>query len=226
MVVEKGTGGGLAENEDVRRRALLRLGVAGVVTAAALAGLWWLDQGGGKKAEAPAPAAQPSPIVSAPMRESAPPRAADAPEAEDEAPVPATEAEASPPGPAGREAAVPVPPPGRALEAPPPPRVSNTPRVASLPAAPPRQLPAAAMEPAARGERFVVRVGVFSDPREARELVEKLQRQGIRAHLETRVHLGPFASREAAEQAREALRKQGFNGVLNPAVTINPALTR
>ena len=35
---------GMPENDDVKKKALLRLAVAGVVTTAALGGLWWLDQ--------------------------------------------------------------------------------------------------------------------------------------------------------------------------------------
>ena len=75
MAVENDPVDGLTENDDVRRKALLRLGVAGVVTAAALAGLWWLDQGSGKPGKA-VTATPPSPIVSAPLQASAPPQAA------------------------------------------------------------------------------------------------------------------------------------------------------
>ena len=61
--------GGPGETDEVKRKALLRLGVAAAVTVAALAGLWWLDQG--SKPAKPVPAAVPNPIVAAPAQESA-----------------------------------------------------------------------------------------------------------------------------------------------------------
>lgn len=241
MAVENGPTEGLTESDDVRRRALLRLGVAGVVTATALAGLWWLDQGSGKPEKA-APNALPSPIVSAPPQASAPPQtlpeadAAASEPAEDAADATADQATGTPPGepPSQPSASRPAPtPPGphapprsaphpaappspSAHDAPPPPRVSNAPR--AYPASAP-QPPARAPAPAASGlgEPYLVRAGIFSDPARARELVERLNQQGIRAHLETRVHLGPFANREEAEKAQATLRKLGIKGVLAPA---------
>ncbi|NTV97106.1 MAG: hypothetical protein HGA75_17110, partial [Thiobacillus sp.] len=52
------------EGTDIRRKAVVRLGIAGLVTALALGTLWWLDHSG-KEAPKPKPVA-PSPIVSAP----------------------------------------------------------------------------------------------------------------------------------------------------------------
>jgi len=213
MAVENDQSGGqlgnLTEGEDVRRRALLRLGVAGLVTAAALAGLWWLDQGGGKKPEKPVPAAMPAPIVAAPMQESAPPQ-----------PAPGETAAEQPPAPEPAEApAVGGAKPAAAPEPPPPPKVSNVQKPLSVPAAAPRPTPAPppATLPAAPGERFVVQLGVFSNPAHARELVDKLRKQGIRAHTETRVQLGPFASREEAEKAQAEMRKLGVQALVTPA---------
>jgi cell division septation protein DedD len=213
MAVENDQSGGqlgnLTENEDMRRRALLRLGVAGVVTAAALAGLWWLDQGGGKKAEKPVPAALPAPIVSAPIQESAPPQPAPGETAAEQAPAP-EQAEARATG-SAKLAAPPEPPP--------PPKVSNVQKTPSVPAAAPRPTPAQppATLPAPPGERFVVQLGVFSDPARARELVNKLRKQGIRAHIETRVQLGPFANREEAEKTQAEMRKLGVRALVTPA---------
>jgi DedD protein len=68
----------------------------------------------------------------------------------------------------------------------------------------------------ALGEPYLVQVGVFSEPERARELVERLQKRGIRAHMETRVHLGPFANREEAEKAQAAVRGLGLKAVLTP----------
>lgn len=229
MAVENSPISGVAENDDVRRKALLRLGVAGVVTAAALAGLWWLDQGGGRKPEPAAPSALPSPIVSAPMQQSAPPQTApdvatevttDSPEDEPAAATPGETAPAAAPTPA---------PAGTAStrDTPPPPRVSNAPMRTALVAAP-ASIPAPAVasrapQPphaaTALGEPYLVQLGVFSEPARARELVDRLKKQGIRAHLETRVHLGPFANREEAEKAQAEIRRLGLKGVLTPATT-------
>lgn len=209
-----GRPGDQTENDDVRRKALLRLGVAGVVTAAALAGLWWLDQSGGKKHEKPVPAALPTPIATAPPQESAPPQPAPG-ETAPETKQPATPEQAEPPRPGTakplKAAAAPEPPP--------PPKVSNAPKTLGVPATAPRTPPAQppAALPASSGERFMVQLAVFSNPDRARELVNKLRKQGIRAHMETRVQLGPFDSREEAERAQGEMRKLGMKALVTPA---------
>lgn len=215
------------DSDEVRRKALLRLGVAGVVTAAALAGLWWLDQSGGKKPESARPSPAPSPIVSAPMQERAPPQAI-ASETDTEESIPdesaldasVSEAEVQPAPPQPPAATAKPSLPRTPREAPPPPRVSNTPARAltaptTAPAAPRPPRPASEL-----GEPYLLRVGIFSDPERARELVERLNRQGIHAHMETRVHLGPFANRQEAEKAQADLRRLGLQGVLTPAAAM------
>jgi DedD protein len=204
---------GMTENEDVRRRALLRLSVAGVVTATALAGLWWLDQGGSRKPAKPAPLSLPAPIVTAPLQASAPPQTPPG----ETPPVPEQQArEPGIPAAAAKPQAAFAP-----SEPPPPPKVSNAPKTLSVPVAPrpaPRAAPAqsAATQPASTGERFVVQLGVFSNPERARELVNKLNKQGIHAHMETRVQLGPFANREEAEKAQAEMRKLGMQALVTP----------
>ncbi len=200
------------EQEDVRRKALLRLGVAGVVTAVALAGLWWLDQDGKKPEMTARPQAIPAPIVPAPPAEVVPPQA--------EAPVPPATVEGEAPAPSAEPEAPP-----------PPPRVSNLPSPPPSPSAPPRPLPAAAGTPSApppspppatavpAGKGFVVQLGVFSNPDNARELVERLAKQGVRAHLEARVQLGPFLSRQEAEKAQAEMRRLGYAPLITPATT-------
>jgi len=193
--------------ETLKRRALIRLAVAGAITVAALAGLWWLDKSGRPAPERkPAP---PAPIVTAP--EPAPP------------PAPVL-TEPSPP--VGVGAAQPEPP----AAPPPPPRVSNlsaapsagapaaavpgpVPKLESQaqPAPPP---PAPAPLPVARG--FLLQLGVFSNPDNAKQLVERLNREGIRAYSETRVQVGPFQTREEAEKARLALERLGIKAVIAP----------
>jgi len=217
--------GGPGETDEVKRKALLRLGVAAAVTVAALAGLWWLDQG--SKPAKPVPAAVPNPIVAAPAQESAPPQAEE-PAAGQATPAEQTVAAAPP-------ATSPATGPA-ASEPPPPPKVSNTPRTPPPPL-PPRRLPATPV-PAAHlavapatvpaetppppsanevGKGFVLQLGVFSNPDRARELVNKLTKQGIKAHMETRVQLGPFGDRQEAEKAQAEMRKLGIAALIIPA---------
>ena len=216
---------GMPEQEDVRKKALLRLELAGVVTATALAGLWWLDQsdGDGKRA----PAQRPAPIVSAPAPTPVQPlgdeplaaETAFTDETDDTLPSMAMED--------GDVAYMPATPP-------PPPRVSNVPRAvgtassprpelapapaATTPPAPPpapSPAPTPAATPAAMpGGGYVVQLGVFANPENARELVERLRRQGVRAHLETRVQVGPFLDRREADKARAELSRLGYTPLL------------
>ncbi|MDP2833970.1 MAG: SPOR domain-containing protein [Pseudomonadota bacterium] len=217
MAVENGPIDGLTENEDVRRRALLRLALAGVVTTAALAGLWWLDQGG-KKPEKPVPAALPTPIVTAPPQESAAPQ----PAPEESVPTPEEAPAPEQSKPLLTATAKPLTT-SAAAEAPPPPKVSNAPKMLGTPSTTPRAAPTpppatqAATPPAPSGERFVVQLGVFSNPDRARELVDNLKKQGIRAHMETRVQLGPFANQGEAEKAQAQMRKLGMQALITPA---------
>jgi len=221
---------GMPENEDVRKKALLRLAVAGVVTAAALGGLWWLDQSESKKP--PVAEAPPAPIVSAPPPEVAAPQT-EVPETEPE--VPANEDEAAP------DEELPA-------EAPPPPKVSNNlpPRTQPLPQAafpsqmtprppaataarpttapaskPPTAEPLPLPQPVA-GKGYVVQLGVFGNPDNARELVTKLNKQGIRAHMEARVQLGPFLNRQEAERAQVEMRKLGYNALVTLPYSVVP----
>ncbi|MEW5771191.1 MAG: SPOR domain-containing protein [Pseudomonadota bacterium] len=211
----------LPENDDVKKKALMRLAVAGLVTATALAGLWWLDQGKQEKPHQAAQAPQPVPIR--------PAAAPEPPMPQSEAPTPpetvaqAPTAEPSPTEGAPAEAAP-------AREAPPPPRVSNIPATAPAVTTPPplRPAPHAATAPApapmppasAAGGSFLVQLGVFSDPAHAQDLVRTLRQKGIRASSETRVHVGPFLNRQEAEKAQAELRRLGLNAVITTATPI------
>lgn len=207
----------LPDHEDVKKKALVRLAVAGLVTAAALAGLWWLDQGKQAPSKMAAPTPQPAPIRPAQAPEPPPPQAQPMPEAP---PV-------SAPPTAANEATAPK-------EAPPPPRVSNAPPLPpSTPASPPsrpertpiqvppipqpRIQPAPALPATSASGHFVVQVGVFSSPARAEELVRRLKEKGIRASTETRVHVGPFLNRQEAEKAQAELRRLGIDGVITTA---------
>jgi DedD protein len=57
---------------------------------------------------------------------------------------------------------------------------------------------------------------VFSNPDNAKQLIERLHREGVKAYSETRVQVGPFRSREEAEQARLALERLGIRAVIAP----------
>lgn len=209
------------DNEDVKKKALARLAVAGLVTATALGGLWWLDQGNQAPSKTAAiPTTQPAPIRPAQTPEPALPQV-------------------EPMSEALKESTPQVEPNGAAApqEAPPPPRVSNPPRLpASIPDSPPSrpghaptqaaplpqpqvQLAPSALPATSAGGHFVVQLGVFSNPNRAEELVRHLKEKGIRASTETRVHVGPFMNRQEAEKAQAEMRRLGLEGVITTAAT-------
>lgn len=221
----------MPQSDDVKKKALVRLSIAGIVTTAALGALWWLDQSGdGQKKPAQT---SPAPIVAAPQPEVAPPTAE----------TPATTPDALPEeAPTGTSA--PSPTNDMPADTPPPPKVSNNmlapsrsgaPAASSVPpstpaAAPQTATPAPPLRPAveplqpnATDKGFVVQLGVFSNPDNARELVEKLKKQGIRAHLEARVQMGPFLNRQEAEKAQSEMRKLGYNALITLPFSALPA---
>ncbi len=59
--------------------------------------------------------------------------------------------------------------------------------------------------------RFLVQVGVFSNHANAEELVARLQQAGIPAQIESRVQVGPFASRAEVDAARAKLKSLGMD---------------
>lgn len=59
--------------------------------------------------------------------------------------------------------------------------------------------------------RFLVQVGVFSNHANAEELINKLHEAGIPAQIESRVQVGPFASRMEADAARAKLKAMGLD---------------
>lgn len=225
---------GMPENEDVRKKALLRLAVAGIVTAAALAGLWWLDQGGSEPKKVAPKTSLPAPIVAAP----APQVPAPEPEVQTSAPEGTVPDQATPSEATTALQDQTIQPPSRSVEsAPPPPKVSNALRKPPAPqqvtppaplaptsvAPPPVAQAAAPQATPGPSKSFVVQLGVFSNPDNARELVEKLKKQGIRAHLEARVQLGPFLNRQEAEKAQMEMRKLGYNALVTLPYPTLPA---
>lgn len=75
--------------------------------------------------------------------------------------------------------------------------------------------------PASSRARWVVQVGSFADPARAARQAEKVRGTGRDASLEpyqglTRVHVGPYATREDAESALASLEAAGFEGIVVP----------
>lgn len=73
--------------------------------------------------------------------------------------------------------------------------------------------------------QFVVQLGVFADPENARKAQARVKVEGYNSYAEpirtssgvkTRVRAGPFADRTAAEQAREKLKRGGLDGIVAP----------
>lgn len=86
----------------------------------------------------------------------------------------------------------------------------------SLPAAEPNAPPPVAAAPAPvappavpLGDGFLIQLGVFGAQANAESLRAELAARGLPAHIESRVVLGPFPSREAAEAAQARLRRDG-----------------
>lgn len=201
------------DSGEIRKKAATRLIGAGVVTAVALGALWWLDSGG--KQTKPTPSKAPAPIVSAPTT-MPPPRTEPPQEPATTPPPEGTPANQAPPPP---EVVAPAGPSAPRAAAGTPGHASATPKTAPPPA--PGGAAAQSAKPApsaARGDEapsaYVVRLGVFSDPGNARELVERLARAGVQAKMETRVHVGPFPSRIEAELARAEILRLGIKGVV------------
>ena len=155
-------------------------------------------------------------IPPAPAQTDPPPIAAAPPPATSQPPSTApAQSTATPPAESTSTADLPSP---SAAEAPAP--------VPATPAQPPESKPAAQpkppQQPASRaadskpdnGEGFVIQIGVFSDPKNAKQLLQKLRTEKVPAYSEamksgqgerTRVRAGPYASVEAAEKGRDRL---------------------
>jgi len=80
-------------------------------------------------------------------------------------------------------------------------------------------MPARAVLPStgvpATAKSYIVQVGVFNSPANAKALQKQLQRSGISARLETRVQLGPFKTKHDADQAIARVKKLGIEGVVS-----------
>ena len=64
------------------------------------------------------------------------------------------------------------------------------------------------------GRRFLVQVGVFSNHANAEELVSRLHEAGIPAQIESRVQVGPFATKAEVDSARAKLKTLGLDDAM------------
>lgn len=211
----------------LKRRLLGRIVFAVVVLAGLLASLVVFDRMNAptpapEKRSAPAEAKAPAPSVE---RKDAAPQATDVAKS-DALPVDAVskggeqvaETSALPKGEAQAAAAEkPLTRPAtgrhalmRAAEPVPPPR-PDLPRASPAPDRPVAS-PAVTRPLAMANEKpFALQLGVFGDVANAEELRARLERAGIHATIEARVHVGPFASRAEADAARAKLRELGIS---------------
>ncbi|MEO1767535.1 SPOR domain-containing protein [Thiobacter aerophilum] len=225
----------IAEDE-IKKRATRRLIVAVTLVVLAAGILTWLSQ------HKPAPPITrppeetvPPPIIAPPA--SSEPEAAAAPPGQTapDTPPPGEPTVEHAPQQAATATAPAIPAPKQAgtlpptLGAPPPPQVVSKPLPPPGPgpkappaevakplvkAEPPTSLaPAPAAVPhAASG--YVVQFGVFANPQNALQLVERLRAAGIEAQTETRVMLPPFKTRAEAEAALARLKEKGIPAVV------------
>lgn len=226
----------MAEDDDaLRKRLLSRIAVAGVAILGLLGGLAVYDSLNKPQAPAmPKMAAAPAQQEAAVAEKSSDIAVS---KAEEETPVPAesvperTEAPLAPPPESLPKAAKPLTQPATARQA----AIKPAAPVAALakpdtqrelaPVVPEDSHPAAKSRPQARhapasrpltqaaesARRFLVQVGVFSNHANAEELVTKLHEAGIPAQIESRVQVGPFASRAEADAARAKLKTLGLD---------------
>lgn len=94
----------------------------------------------------------------------------------------------------------------------PAPAVQNPAPAPVQPAAPPT--PPAKPEAAPRS--YDVQVGVFTDMENAKQLQTKLAEHGIPSHTETKLQVGPFATKTEADAAKEKLKALGIGAVVVP----------
>lgn len=78
-------------------------------------------------------------------------------------------------------------------------------------------LPSSRAAPGGSSLGYQVQLGLFASPDNAEKLIDDLKKRGISARTETRVQLGPFATRAEAEDAMAKLKALGYQPMLVPA---------
>lgn len=222
-------------DNEVKQRALRRLMVAVVLVLVAVGILTYLSYyKPSKVVTKPTPDTlppPPPPIVTGPQPVQPAPSGEPLPElpplpAPTETPPPATPPatpQAVSPPPPPTVASKPLPPPGPGPKKTPAPapatQVSPAPAT-QKPLVPAQATPAPALaapapKPAAPPPAgYVVQFGVFGNPQNALQLVEKLKQAGIDAQTETRVQLPAFKSKAEAEAALAKMREKGITATI------------
>lgn len=218
-----------SNDSALRKKLLSRIAVAGVVILGLLGGLAVFDVLN-KPAAPTLPKMAAAPIEPPAAIEPAKPEAQPAAEEKKEEVaegVPERTEDAVSVLPAGKPLTLPATPRTASIKPPPPAVVPAKPDLKQeiAKAIPERTAPAGAPAPAASAskpltpaaqivegaKRFLVQVGVFSNHANAEELVTRLQAAGIPAQVESRVQVGPFASRTEADAARAKLKSMGID---------------
>lgn len=196
---------GTQEPDELKKKLVRRVAIAGVLIAVLLGGLALLDY---LMAPEPAPP-PPAPTVPAPPPVEQPAEAPkEEPKAEEKEPKAEPEKTVTPLAPPPKPEARPAKPVPGKVEGP---AVRFVPGPAAAakkpePSPPPKPVEAKppVLPPLPRG--YLLQVGVFSNTANAEELRAKLAQAGIPATIEARVQVGPFKTRKEALEAQEKLK--------------------
>jgi DedD protein len=232
---DKNAGVAAPADDQLKRRLLGRMAVAGGIVVVLLVGLMIVDQSGRPQPEIPpvahispappeAPAADAGATADKPAEETVVADKGNAVSDSDTTAAPPLDASAKPltaPAEARPASLRPSPPAVVARGTEPAQSVPARPPVAVAPHAPashplsqPAGVPvqsAQVAEAPGTSRQFVVQMGVFNNVANAEELRAKLELAGIPAQIEARVKVGPFATREDAEAARKKLASLGLD---------------
>ncbi len=174
--------------------------------------------------DAPAPKAQPLPVLPADAGvEEAPASAASAAvaaasAASKVAPLVLAAAPQAGSGSAPASSAAPAPALAKASAPPPKPAPPPAARPVAAPVALPEK-PAAASTPSAEAGRYVVQAGAYSEAGKLREARAKIEKLGLKTYTQvvesdkgsrTRVRIGPYASRGEAEAVADKVKRSGM----------------
>ena len=227
---------------DIRRKLILRMGVAGIMIVGLLGGLALFDYMSSRVESEPEAThySEPVPVAKKTVTQPVTPI---------EPPVEIKEEKKEPPAP--EVSAAPIDKSAPKLDLPPRPVVAAQPvlakpavpsirpagpgasthsaplaaqpRVSESRAAPVYNVTARSEPPAQRPlppspprlfSGFALQAGVFAEPRRAEELHARLTLEGIPSTIEARVQVGPFNSKEEAEAARVKMKSMGIDAVL------------
>lgn len=214
------------DQDELKKKLVRRVGIAGVLIVVLLGGLTLLeDVLLEKPAAPPAPGAAPPappPAQAEAQKAEAPPaeeKQEEAKPAEEKKEEPRAEPEktemplAPAPAPEPRPASRVVIKPPAAAPAKPAAQAKVEKVEPAAPAPAPKADPAAVL---ARSYRL--QMGVFTSASNAEELHAKLEQAGIPSYVESRVHVGPFKTQKEADAARRKLKELG----LGPGLLIPP----